>query len=333
MFAGGERGGVGGFPRCASLLAWWLTLGSFAALSTGAATVTWSGGGGDISWHTAANWRGNTVPSAEDDVVIGAPGAGAVAYSAGSTQVKSLRCAKGFDLTGGSLTLTAGASSVQGALRLLDGDLYVDGPGVSLTAGGTVEYGGTGLNVREGASLSLPGLARLAKTSNGGIDITASGVGTVVDLSGVLAGNVQDYYRLSLYAYDGARIDLRRLAVLDGAIGAYAEVEGSVIDLSGIRGTFANAAPGGASIETREGGSMLMPGLVALDRVNLVIRAGQFPTEQLTAITGAELTMDGSSLLFPKLTNLIGCDVTLENGARLDLVGVIQLTAKTLEAV
>ena len=123
------------------------------------------------------------MPSAEDDVVIGAPGAGAVAYSAGSTQVKSLRCAKGFDLTGGSLTLTAGASSVQGALRLLDGDLYVDGPGVSLTAGGTVEYGGTGLNVREGASLSLPGLARLAKTSNGGIDITASGVGTVVDLS------------------------------------------------------------------------------------------------------------------------------------------------------
>ena len=321
-----ESGGqLGGFPRFLGLLAWCLTLAGFAGFSAGAATVTWSGGGGDSSWHTAANWSGNTAPSAEDDVVIGEPAAGTVVFSAGSTRVKSLRCAKGLDLTGGSLILTAGASTVQGALRLLDGDLYVDGPGVSLTAGGAVEYGGTGLNVREGASLSLPGLARLAKTSSGGINITASGAGTVVDLSAVVAGAVQDYYRLSLYAYAGARIDLRRLATLDGAIGAYAQGEGSVIDLSGIRGTFANSAPGAASIEAREGGSVLMPGLVALDRVNLVIRAGQFPTEQLTAITGAELTLDGSSLLFPKLTNLIGCDVTLENGARFELAGVTQL--------
>src|SRR3954471_5087268 len=34
------------------------------------AVITWDGGGNNLSWHTAANWGGDVVPTATDDVVI-----------------------------------------------------------------------------------------------------------------------------------------------------------------------------------------------------------------------------------------------------------------------
>jgi hypothetical protein len=37
-----------------------------------AATITWTGAGGNSSWATAANWSTNTVPTSVDDVFIGA---------------------------------------------------------------------------------------------------------------------------------------------------------------------------------------------------------------------------------------------------------------------
>src|SRR5688572_24309271 len=33
-------------------------------------TITWDGGAGTMSWHTAANWDTNVVPGPADDVCI-----------------------------------------------------------------------------------------------------------------------------------------------------------------------------------------------------------------------------------------------------------------------
>src|SRR5207249_976437 len=45
-------------------------LGLFS-VSSMAATVTWTGSGGDGLWGTAANWSGNALPAAADNIVIG----------------------------------------------------------------------------------------------------------------------------------------------------------------------------------------------------------------------------------------------------------------------
>ena len=36
-----------------------------------AATITWDGGGDGVTWHDAANWSGNVLPSPTDDAVLG----------------------------------------------------------------------------------------------------------------------------------------------------------------------------------------------------------------------------------------------------------------------
>jgi hypothetical protein len=54
-----------------------------------AATVSWGGGGGDDSWHTAANWSGDAVPTAQDDVVINRPATLTVVLSQGSVAVRA----------------------------------------------------------------------------------------------------------------------------------------------------------------------------------------------------------------------------------------------------
>ena len=58
------------------------------------------------------------MPGPNHDVII-ADGAGtSVAISSGSITVKSIPCAKALTISGGSLTLTAGASEVKGVLTV-----------------------------------------------------------------------------------------------------------------------------------------------------------------------------------------------------------------------
>ena len=102
-------------------------------------TRTWTGGGDGFSWSNAANWAGGTLPGPGDDVAI-TNGAGvAVLISAGNISVKSIQCAKDLTLSGGSLTLTAGASQFSGAFVISNSaSLTVNGAGSSLTANGAV---------------------------------------------------------------------------------------------------------------------------------------------------------------------------------------------------
>lgn len=86
-------------------------------LITPAATVSWDGGGGNNSWHTAANWGADNLPGASDDFVIDAPDKQTITFSTGSATVRSLRCEEAFQLSGGTLTVAADASFVHGTLQ------------------------------------------------------------------------------------------------------------------------------------------------------------------------------------------------------------------------
>ena len=57
-----------------------------------AAVVTWDGGGGDTSWHTANNWNPDGVPGAADDVTINIGANPTITHTTGTTTINSLSC-------------------------------------------------------------------------------------------------------------------------------------------------------------------------------------------------------------------------------------------------
>ena len=71
----------------ASLLAGTFT----SALGT---TITWDGGGGDLSWQNPLNWSGDQVPGSADDAVINVPTNVAIVCN-GTVTVRSVQCQGG----------------------------------------------------------------------------------------------------------------------------------------------------------------------------------------------------------------------------------------------
>ncbi len=76
-------------------------------------TISWDGGGGSLDWNNVANWSGDALPVASDDVTINAPGDVTIIHSGGATAIRSLVSFDSIDLSGGSLALN-GTSTVHG---------------------------------------------------------------------------------------------------------------------------------------------------------------------------------------------------------------------------
>ncbi len=298
----------------------------FSTMTTRAVTVFWDGGGGNNSWHTAANWSGDVLPGPADDVVIDVPGEITVVHSSNSTTVRSLRSQEGFQLSGGFLSLTAGNSFVNGPLRMSDGGLEIRGATTVFAAGGSVTNTGANLTARSGGRISLPTLQRLVRSINGDVIITADGTNSVVDLPAVTVAGAEAFYQVVFLAYDGGRVSAPQFSQLLGGIEALSDGPNSLVDLSGFQGPMRRTLDGFAYLEVYEGASILIPGVTALDRVDLYIHGdGQIHTAQLTALTGAGIELDGVTNHFPALTNIMGTHVTLYGGARAAMAGVTQL--------
>jgi hypothetical protein len=120
------------------------------------ATVLWDGGGNGTSWNDPLNWDGDALPTAADDVVIGAAGGVTITYPAGTTTVKSVQSEAGLHIAGGSLTV-AGTSYVNGPLTVASGaSLVATGAGVTLAANASVVIDGAILSALAGATINLP---------------------------------------------------------------------------------------------------------------------------------------------------------------------------------
>lgn len=126
----GKKGLIG-------VLSWMvLTLGGVVS----AATVnTWQGT--TASWDTGSNWSTTVTPLATDDVVLpnGIPSGGAsITLTAGGEVANSLTIKNNYSLTGGDLTLTTGAVSVDmGYVGTINTKL-TGGNGLTKTGGGTL---------------------------------------------------------------------------------------------------------------------------------------------------------------------------------------------------
>lgn len=291
------------------------------------ATVTWDGGAGDGSWHAAANWSGNILPGADDDVVIEAAGGGPVVFSQGTTRIRSLECHHAFVLAGGDLVLNGGASTFSGALRLEGGTLMVLGDDTACLATGETTHTATDLYAADGGSLRLPALVAMEKLVSGELSLTAVDPGSLIELAAATRVSVADFYQFAVYAYNGGTVRLPALTTIHGALEVFADGDDSQVDLAALGPALVNATRGTARIEVRSGATVLLPRLRTMDQVHLMVREdGGFPLDSLTAFTRAELALDARVASLPGLTNLHGANLNLQGAAELHLPGVTQLT-------
>lgn len=138
------------------------------SFSTANAQISWDGGGGDNLWATAANWSGDVVPTATDEVQFNSGATlsvsiGSTAISAGQLKISN----------GTKLTLTAsnatGATALTIAGLASGDDLTVDA-GTELNASSTNTVSGATftsvqINLATGATGSISGNMTFGNTS------------------------------------------------------------------------------------------------------------------------------------------------------------------------
>lgn len=83
------------------------------------ATVTWDGGGGDLSWHNPQNWSGDVLPGVNDDVIINVAGSNpTITHSQNvTTRVKTIVSNERLSISGGTVE-TSGRFRANGPLDL-----------------------------------------------------------------------------------------------------------------------------------------------------------------------------------------------------------------------
>jgi fibronectin-binding autotransporter adhesin len=278
-------------------------------------TVLWNGNGHDGLWRTAANWVGGAVPGPADDAVIDDTSPAVTVTLAGNSpvSVRSLTDTKGFVLTG-SLTVTAGPSSVSGAFTLaITGDLHVDGSTASLTATGQTTVLGANLFAVNGGHLGLLGATTVDATrvlGNSFEPIQANGFGSRVDLSGVTTwlggGNATQGSSIIVAAANGGIIDLPQVTDISVGNTIFRATSGGQINLTGLTRFSGAIAPLFNFLTVIGSGSAIVaPALTSLTNVDLMLSgSGSLSLGQLASFQRGNITVESGGVLALPLTTI-----------------------------
>lgn len=245
--------------------------GFFAAPLT---SSTWDGGGGDSNWSTAANWLGDTAPSAGFDLIF--------PFAANTSPVNNLAAGTpftGLNFDGGasSYTLTGNAIGISNYVRNtsvnpqtvglpleLNGPLTVDALNSSLFIDGAVS-GAHGITKTGGNRLELT--ANNSYTGN-----TAITTGTLSIGDGDVSGSIDPTGTVSFGAGATTRLEIFRSddismanPITTGGRANIAAVGGAKVNLSGpITGTgeFWTYGPGTVQITPNAGSAAFATSVV-----------------------------------------------------------------------
>ena len=88
-------------------------------------TGVWDGGGDAVHWNDAANWSDDTLPSASDDVSIGAFAGASIIVSGADVSVHSLNTSHAIELSG--VTFSIATSSLLNDTFTLAGGTLIGG--------------------------------------------------------------------------------------------------------------------------------------------------------------------------------------------------------------
>ena len=305
------------------------TLALFEAFDPAAraGTITWTGAGGNSLWFNPKNWSGQAVPGVADDVVINAPGAGAIALQAGTAPVRSLQCENDLSLSG-NLTLSGGSSWVHGGLLLQGGRLTVTGSGSVCQITGQAVCQGGEWDVLKGGQLSWPNLQSMTNSSSSSLSWVVQDAGSVLSFP-ALANVILKNGFLNIRCSNGGLTQAPGLGSVNGPVNWYVEGENSRIDLPSLAGVLGSIKQDRDYLEVRSGGAVLIPLITSLENTRLILAATQMTTDQITALRQGELRVEGANLTLPNLTDMDGSDLTVVNGGQLTLPGVTQLARIT----
>lgn len=282
-----------------------------------AATVTWSGAGGDESWSNPTNWNGGVLPTSEDDVVIDVPGNTTVRMDAFNTTVRSLQCAESFHLEIAPFRLTGGTSFINGSLRATPTfwGLDVHGAGTTLTVNGPITNL-FALSAQAGGVIDLPSLSQLtvdaSSTYSGYSGLFADGAGSVILATNLTNLVVSGFYYFRVEASSGGRIDLRKLKTPEGPLRVAAQHLDSLIDVSSFSGLWTLGPDYRANgwrnaLVADYGGRVLIPNVTAFENVDVSVT---FMTQSVLGKIGSfvagTLTLTSCTNGLDALTNFSG---------------------------
>jgi len=298
-----------------------LVLVLFGVLKGGAATITWDGDAGNFLWQDATNWSDDVLPGANDDVVIDVAGEVTVTNTA-SVTIRSLQSSNHLTLTAGTFRVTAGSSVVEGQLTATGGPLLsATGAGTTLTLAGPVNPGGVNLEAAGGAVLALPTLTTYSKPAGCAlITWQASGAGSVLNFPGLAAVTGAACADLSVRATAGGQVLFPELTTVhEGALTMLADGANSLVDLPQLQASLATERE--VTFEARNAGTVALPVFPGGSMAVVSLKSGGvLPVAQLRQLRG--FTVSGMNVDFPALTNLVGGNVLVDEGAVVTVTNV-----------
>ncbi|HOX21867.1 MAG TPA: fibronectin type III domain-containing protein, partial [Elusimicrobiales bacterium] len=258
--------------------------------------MNWTGGAGDNSWHTAANWSGNAIPTASDDVTINASAtvtassqSAAINFNSltigGGTSNAKLALGAGIGNAGNLTVKNHGTFEQQNATSLSFGDITVEQGGVLTHKANsqTKEYF-LNLNIQgdltlqSGATIYMDGLGYTGGYGNvagngpgGGPTQAGAGHGGVGGEHGSSAGGV-------IYDEPTAPLDLG-----SGGGGGYSD---------GMFG-YSRGGTGGGLLVAVVGGTAYLDGLITANSGNNAARYGGGGAGGGINISAAHITGSG----------------------------------------
>jgi len=292
-----------------------LALLALLATATHAATINWDGGGDGVSWSDRLNWRDDTPPSTNDDVVIASP-ATTVLLSGTNSQVtvRSVQCDAGFTLNHARLTFTAGASYFHGPVELSGSTLVVNGTGASLVTAGAVVATNASFYATGGAVVTLPGL----KESYGNSLWHVSDPGSALHLPGLT--NLAPGFIFNAMISDGGQLlasNLVRIGV-EGFARVRADGTNSFVDLGSLREAVA------LSLESWNGATLWVPHFTGGPEVSIELRGGGLvPTAQFRRL--AVIIVSATSAAFAGLTNFDDGQIEVTEGGMVSMPALEQI--------
>ncbi len=189
--------------------------------------------------------------------------------------------------------------------------MHVDFPGVTNLGTSDVKVGGGGV-------VTLSGLVDYAKgTPCAAVVWQASGTGSVLDLSALTNLSGGPCAGFNIQAMSGGEVIANNLqSIAEGTLSFLADGTNSLINLSSLTDVLATDRT--VSFEARNSGTIAIPLMEGGSTVTVAIKSsGLLDATQLRLLKG--LTVSGTSLDLPGITNLFAGDLTVDQGAVLAL--------------
>ena len=250
--------------------------------------VSWDGGGDGSNWSDPINWSGDALPGATDDVTINVAGVITVTHASGSTTIGSVNSAENLVISGGSLTVTNGASVVSGSLNVGTlASVTANGATTTFTASGATTIDGSNLFASAGGQLNLALATSYAEAPSNLTQLVANGAGSQIDLSGVtsLTGTTG---AMNIYAQAGGTVNLAALASTTAAdINLQADGATSVLNLTALASDSDTSLA--STLTLANGGTLTAPAFATYF-------GGSISVTNMTAAIATLTNMDSTSL-------------------------------------